>query len=166
MRVICAYCKKDLGFKEPMESNLISHGMCPGCYSYFQNQLNGLKLGEYLDRFETPVLVVDDNVRVIAANQEMAKLLNKPERDVCGLLGGDVLECQNARLPGGCGRSIHCKTCTIRIMVGKTIESGEAQPAKPAFMDQNNQKVSFWISTEFLKILDRALVKVIIKNLS
>ena len=31
MKVICCYCKKDLGDKEPFEDTRISHGACKEC---------------------------------------------------------------------------------------------------------------------------------------
>ena len=31
MKVICCYCKKDLGDKEPFEDIRISHGACKKC---------------------------------------------------------------------------------------------------------------------------------------
>lgn len=33
MKVVCAWCKKDLGEKEPLEEKTVSHGMCEECYS-------------------------------------------------------------------------------------------------------------------------------------
>lgn len=31
MKVICAWCRKDMGEKEPLEEKIISHGMCEDC---------------------------------------------------------------------------------------------------------------------------------------
>ncbi|MFH1931039.1 MAG: hypothetical protein ABIN18_05560 [Pseudomonadota bacterium] len=31
MKVICCYCKKDLGDKAPFEDNRVSHGACDEC---------------------------------------------------------------------------------------------------------------------------------------
>jgi hypothetical protein len=31
MKVVCAWCQKDLGEKEPLISSAVSHGMCPDC---------------------------------------------------------------------------------------------------------------------------------------
>jgi hypothetical protein len=33
MKVECAWCKKDLGSKEPLEDRSVSHGICPECYA-------------------------------------------------------------------------------------------------------------------------------------
>ena len=32
MKIQCAWCKKDLGEKEPLTDNSISHGMCSDCW--------------------------------------------------------------------------------------------------------------------------------------
>jgi hypothetical protein len=80
MKVICSYCRTSLGEKEPLDSDLVSHGMCEECVEYFTRQWDGLPLGEYLDRFESPVLVVDKDCRILAANQGMADMLGKGER--------------------------------------------------------------------------------------
>ena len=31
MRVACAWCKRDMGYKDPPEDDRTTHGMCPGC---------------------------------------------------------------------------------------------------------------------------------------
>lgn len=31
MRVACAWCKRDMGYKEPLDDPSISHGMCDEC---------------------------------------------------------------------------------------------------------------------------------------
>ena len=32
MKTVCAYCKKDMGDKEPLDDTRTSHGICPECY--------------------------------------------------------------------------------------------------------------------------------------
>ena len=34
MRVICAWCKKKMENKEPLEDNRISHSCCEKCFDY------------------------------------------------------------------------------------------------------------------------------------
>ena len=37
MRRVCAWCKKDMGEKPPLEDKSITHGICPEClrkYNY------------------------------------------------------------------------------------------------------------------------------------
>ena len=57
-------------------------------------------------------------------NQAAARALNKPPHQLFGLLGGDAMECVFARRPEGCGRTVHCKTCSIRRAVLATAEQG------------------------------------------
>ncbi len=126
MRTICAYCRAVIAEIDDGDDDLTSHGMCDACEAHFRPQwLGGLTLGEYLDQFDDPVLVVDAEGRVAAANQRMANMLGRPSRELAGLLGGDALECQYARLPEGCGLTTHCKTCTIRNTVEATMADGK-----------------------------------------
>ena len=32
MKIVCAWCKKDLGEKKPLKDKAITHGMCQACY--------------------------------------------------------------------------------------------------------------------------------------
>lgn len=40
MQVICAWCNKDLGQKEPLEETKVSHGICPICMESLLRQEN------------------------------------------------------------------------------------------------------------------------------
>lgn len=146
MKVVCSYCEEDLGEKEPLSDTGVSHGMCDLCYEYFNRQWSGLKLGEYLDCFEQPVLVIEEGGRIIAANQAMSTLLGKDDRSLFGLLGGEAMECQYSRLPGGCGSTIHCQTCTIRDTVMQSLATGEPLEQVPASLDRTNSTISYLIS--------------------
>jgi hypothetical protein len=147
MKVICSYCRKKLEDKEPLESDVLSHGMCPECMEHFSRQWGGQSLGAYLDQFEVPVLVVDHSCRIVAANQEMADMIGKGERDVFGLLGGEAVECVYSRFDDGCGNSIHCRTCTVRNSVLHTIETGESLHRVECYVDLDTGRTPFFVST-------------------
>jgi PAS domain-containing protein len=136
-----------MGDKEPLDDSSISHGMCEPCSDHFSRLQDGLSLGEYLDDFPLPVIAVDGDGRVLAANQQMATLLGKEQRDLAGLLGGDVMECAYARLPEGCGKTVHCETCAVRLAVMRTLETGEPQQRVPAFVQRDEGRLDVWIST-------------------
>jgi PAS domain-containing protein len=135
MRVICSYCRAELAPKEPLEDDAITHTMCPDCLDHFGRQAEGWSLGELLDQFDVPVLAVDCDGRAIAANQATAEMVGKSRRELFGMLGGDLMECAYARLPGGCGKTIHCKACAIRNTVQKTIETGSPQLRVQAYLN-------------------------------
>jgi PAS domain-containing protein len=146
MKIICSFCREDLGEKNPLEVDSVTHGMCNACADHFGRQWAGLGLGEYLDRFDRPVLAVNQDGRIVAANQPMADMLGKSERRVFGLLGGEAMECRYARLPEGCGNTIHCKTCTIRNTVMEVLETGESREQVSAYVDQGARRVELTIS--------------------
>ncbi|MBD3382353.1 MAG: hypothetical protein GF404_09170 [candidate division Zixibacteria bacterium] len=147
MLVRCSYCETDLGQKEPLGQDDISHSICDDCFEYFTDQWSGKDLSEYLDRFEKPVLVVNSDRRVVAFNKQLEEMTGKSYREMAGLRGGEALECAYARLPGGCGKSVHCQTCTIRNTVLETMASGLSQKNINAYLFQEDQCLDVVIST-------------------
>ena len=89
MRVICCYCRKEIRTK-PSELDGVSHGVCDACLPLMVREL-GQPMQEYLDELQAPVLVVQDNARVISANAAARKLMSKEEIEICGELAGDVI---------------------------------------------------------------------------
>jgi len=160
MKVICSYCRKDMEQKEPLDDDRISHAMCLECYDYFKEQIEGLPLEKYLDKFETPILIMDADCRIVAANKMAENLTGRSLREVVGLLGGEALECAYARLPGGCGKTVHCETCTIRMIVKDIIESGKAKFRVPVKI--NGMNGEFDVKISVLKI--GKLIRMMIEN--
>ena len=162
MKVICSYCRKKMGEKEPLNDDSVSHSMCQECYDYYKGQVNGLSLDKYLDKFEAPVLIVDKDNRIVAANKMVETMTGRSHRDVFGLLGGEVMECEYARLPEGCGKTAHCVACTIRINVMAAMESGEPQMHVPVKLLQEDIEIEMVISTEKIG----SLVRIVIESLN
>ncbi len=148
LKIICSYCQRDCGEKEPLTDTDISHTICPECLKHFRAQWAGMDFSKYLERFPFPVLIVDGDGRGIAANQILADALGKPRRELTGLLGGNVMECEFARLPGGCGRTVHCDVCTVRNAVMRTHATGEGEVRTPAFVQRSDGRVDLAITTE------------------
>ncbi|MFH1467304.1 MAG: hypothetical protein ABIO70_23175 [Pseudomonadota bacterium] len=148
MRVVCSYCGIDLGQRGEPGDDGVSHGMCQACLAHFIAQWDGLGWDDYLDRFAWPVLVVDPDVRILALNQPAEKLLGRPKERLIGLLGGEALECVYARLPGGCGRTLHCATCAVRRTITRTIETGLSQRRVPATLEHERGTIDLWIDTQ------------------
>lgn len=162
MRIICSYCRKGMGKKEPFEDKRVSHSMCPECYDYFSEQMHGMSLDKYLDRFDTPIIIVNATGRIVALNQMAEDMTGKSRHEVIGLLGGEAMECAYARLPEGCGKTVHCETCTIRRTVMAAMESGKKQLHVPVQLQKVNQKITMVISTD--KIGD--LVRIVIEKVN
>jgi hypothetical protein len=114
----------------------------------------GVPLQSYLDSLPVPIFVVDDDVVVQAANKLGYAMLNKQPDQVLKRLGGIVFECAYARLPEGCGRTVHCTGCAIRRSVAHTYETGESLYDVPALLhcgrESEENAVILRLSTEML----------------
>ena len=152
MRRICAWCKKELTPHEDtkMESE-ITHGVCSVCALKFSSNVPKTAKA-MLDMITEPVLVIDSMGIVLTANESGLKLLGKDLDALENHLGGDALECTYAKLPEGCGRTEHCKTCAIRNVLMDTLTSGRSYSKVPAYQKINTSSgeriIRFFISPE------------------
>lgn len=119
-------------------------------------------LDDLLEEIEVPVFVVDDSGIVRGANLLAQEMVGRSLEEIRGCLGGDIFGCAYADDPDGCGRTVHCQTCTIRNTVMQTHMNGESQTRVPAVQDLDAavgiMKVRFLISTEKRK--DVVLLKI------
>lgn len=153
---LCAWCGKKLiesteYDSEPENSNIITHGICNDCRKRVLAQM-GLPLKEFLDLLPAPVLLVDSDVKVKTANLHARSIIQKDIREIEGYKGGDVFECSYASQPGGCGQTIHCSGCAIRISVTDTYKTGKSLLKIPACLQKKSLGDSYdlhcFISTE------------------
>jgi len=144
MNKICAWCNKELGptgaFNQD-EHAPISHGICYSCAAELL-LLKPKSLSKFLDQFPKPVFVINAAAEIVTANSMGFSLLGKKPEEAEGKLGGDAFGCRKADLPGGCGKTIHCKSCAIRQTVSDTMLSGKNHRMVPAYPDL------YWISAE------------------
>jgi len=159
MRVVCCYCRKHIRTKSSAVEG-VSHGVCDACLPLMVREL-GQPMQDYLDELKAPVLVVQDNARVISANAAARKLMSKEEIEICGDLAGEVIGCRHSREPGGCGRTQHCKSCAIRQCVTHTLNTGEAC-RKKAYADigifNGDRRIRFLIETEKVNFFVRLTI--------
>ncbi len=173
MHVQCAWCQKDLTpapTATPTRGD-ITHGICPECADYFFTKRDH-SLRTLLNSLGKPILVVDDDAHVLDASDSVLAQLNMTAEQVRGSLAGDVIECANAKLPQGCGHTVHCLACAIRNCVRETAETGQPFTRVPAWIRQHNAyahpatwRTRYLISTEkvgptvLLRIDDMTLAK-------
>ena len=150
MDIVCIYCKNLIRTVES-HSSRVSHGVCRNCLPNLVKEL-GQPLSEFLDELGTPVLVLQEGTRIVAANAAARKLSPEPLEELAGRLCGDVIGCLHSKEPGGCGQTVHCLSCTIRRSVAHTMETGKSCNDIPAYPDigmmDGDRKVRFLISTE------------------
>ena len=135
MKRTCARCKKELAAKALRpDRDRVTQGICSDCLKeIFMDRPR--KGREVLDSIGAPVLLLDKGYRVKAANEPARKILNRPLTDIENFLPGEAMECINARLPGGCGKTVHCQACALRMALNKTITTGEDLERVPAYQD-------------------------------
>jgi PAS domain-containing protein len=150
MDIICSYCKAHIRTVESKLSG-VSHGICRNCLPKLVKDL-GQPLSEFVDEMSTPILVMREDTRVVAANAAARKLSPELLEELAGLLCGDVIGCLHSKDEEGCGRTVHCLSCTIRRSIAHTFETGEPCFDVPAYMElgllSGDTEVRFRISTE------------------
>jgi len=149
MKVLCSYCGKLV--RELDEKSFgVSHGVCDGCLPKLAADF-GMPLSDFVAQLGVPVLVVDENLRVAAANAAARRLAPGLRGDLRGLLCGEAIVCGHSSEPGGCGGTVHCLSCAIRQAVEETFRSGMPCQNVPAFPDiqlfREDRDVQFLVST-------------------
>ena len=118
-------------------------------------RLNMDRMAIFIDRLSEPVLVVDGDVVALMANIKAREVLGKDLPQIKGFKGGNIIECVHAHEPGGCGKTMHCNGCAIRLTVEDTYKTGKSHVRVPAYADipveGKPQKISFLLSTEKVK---------------
>jgi len=163
MRKMCSWCTTDMGTvpSEFFSDADITYGICAECLNmhFGPRQIGFL---EFIDSLEAAVVVVDGTGNVNSANKQARALLHKELPHIEGFKGGDVFECAFAKLPEGCGETIHCDACTIRNTVMDTFQTGRSHVKTPAYLlrgfPENNNEIRFLISTE--KVNDIVLLRI------
>ncbi len=153
MKYICAWCGSKLREAEVINHESITHGICGKCKNNMRFQL-GVSVQEYIEALDKPICIVDNDVTMLTANKVFQKTLGKELCNIQNLKGGDVFECAYARLPEGCGHTIHCSGCEIRRAISSTYETNQPHIAVPAVLNKTGSysdatsKISMYISTE------------------
>lgn len=149
MRVICTFCNSVVR-ETPENPDMISHGVCLSCYRAIMRTYR-FDVKKYLDMLDAPVFLVDDDVNILAANTLAISLAKKPLAEIKGQICGTVLECINAYLPEGCGKTPQCPDCTIREAVNETYRTETPVTRRPASFTRNagdaKEKIDVLVST-------------------
>jgi hypothetical protein len=149
MRVICSFCNAVVSPGESPDDP-VSHGVCTPCYDRIFATYR-FNVRKFLDLLDAPVFLVDDDVNVLAANTLAIEVVKKPVAQIQGNICGKVLECINAPLPDGCGKTRFCPDCTIRNTVNETHTTGHRVDRRPAVFSRRvgdtEERVRLLVST-------------------
>ena len=94
----------------------------------------------------------------MGANQKLAHLLGHERAELRGLMGGEAFACVHSLLPEGCGKTVHCRECTIRRTVEKVTKTGKPVSKVPAYLQTKNGRVNLRISVRAKDGLVRIVV--------
>jgi hypothetical protein len=151
MKTICSFCNTVIS-EGSFPDDPVSHGVCNSCYSKIMTE-HGFNLQKFLNMLDAPVFLVDEDVNVLAVNTLASTAVKKPIKKTRGQLCGNVLECINAFLPEGCGKTKDCPDCTIRNSVNETYKTGTQITRRPATITRKNGNSE--VKTEHLLISTR-----------
>ncbi|MCF8043237.1 MAG: PAS domain-containing protein [Desulfarculaceae bacterium] len=117
----------------------------------------------------SPILVVNEDVRIIDHNQAAGAILAPQSQAVLRRRAGEVLHCLNAnRTPEGCGRSEPCRECVIRGSVNRCLATGTLTRQKARLELADGEKVNevhFLVSAAPLKHQEQKLVVLILEDI-
>jgi len=155
MQMVCSYCEKKLGIKEPKADSSTEYTMCVDCLEYFDKQWKGMSVADYLDSLAGPVVVLNEDSKMVSLNKTAEKMLGKSRNELTGLMAGEFLECEEAVASGGCGKSVRCASCVIRQTVKETMEQGVVH---------ENVRAYFYSEEDSLPVLKRLLISTVKKD--
>lgn len=141
LRRICGWCGAWLGGPAGAP---VTAGVCARCRKDL--------LPVFLDTLDGPTLLLDGDARAQSANAAARAAAGKGLREIEGRLFGDIFDCRNAPLPGGCGKTSRCSTCVIRANIEDTFKTGTAHEAAPAVVHKDTgEAVPLRVSTRRVK---------------
>lgn len=147
MKDSCLLCHAELPLQDDNEHPLMQR-ICADCSESLLAPQPAVSLAEFLEQLDAPVLLMDDDVRVAGFNESARALLGCAPHDLTGKLPCDVINCEFARLPGGCGRTEHCPACAIRNAVTATHQTGKSHRnvlAKPQGVAISTEKMGRFV---------------------
>jgi PAS domain S-box-containing protein len=72
------------------------------------------------------MLVLDETLSIVRANEAAASLVQKSSADILGRQPGDALRCHHAKEALGCGNAPDCQLCPLRNRIASVIAGGGA----------------------------------------
>jgi len=147
MKKLCAWCNRELPSSHESQSSVVSHGICVDCNDNIHFQL-GVTVDQYLESQKVPVLLLTAEENVAFANKMARECVGAAPAGLVGKAAGVVFECNFARLPEGCGNTIHCSGCTIRRTVADTFTTGKSHAGVDAVLRKQESYASYRISTQ------------------
>lgn len=117
MIVVCAWCGEKLRNIDYGTAK-VSHGICMTCFNKFDLKKDKQSFEKLINKFSNPVVLLDKTGLSICANDSARKRFHINYID--HKMAGDLIQCIHASRENGCGKQVHCKTCTLRNILNET----------------------------------------------
>ncbi|MCB9058753.1 MAG: hypothetical protein H6627_09310 [Calditrichae bacterium] len=148
MKRICAWCNTEIS-NTKAEILDYSHGICASCAELLILNFK-IPLDVFLHEMNVPVLIVDSKGKIKEANKTAKNFFG--EDTFTNIKAGDLLECKNAKLAGGCGNTPNCSGCALRNLIFETYLTGQKLSNMEIQIDRKTEgtykKLMMNISTE------------------
>ena len=118
-----------------------------------------------LDAMPCPVLVVEEDVRIVDFNTAAGKTLAEKRELVIQRRAGEVLHCLHSQeTPQGCGRAPACRTCPIRNAVNSALlgETPLRQAVELELVTQGKVTQALFLITVAPLVFENARLAVVI----
>ena len=116
------------------------------------------------------MFLVDEDRRVLKANQLALESTNRQYDEIVGLRGGEALRCIHAADPAGCGFGVQCEECIVRNTVLDSLRTGNAHHniEAPVQLDLGDGVIDLWllVSTSPLNVAGKKSVLVCLVNIT
>ncbi|MCB2189377.1 MAG: PAS domain S-box protein, partial [Deltaproteobacteria bacterium] len=117
------------------------------------------------------MILLDEDRRVIKANQAALDAAHRSAAEALGLRGGEMLHCvRSVDSPLGCGFGVDCASCQVRATVQDTLDTGQAhhRVEAPLLLDREGARVEVWalVSTSRLELAGRRTVLVCLEDIT
>jgi len=140
----CSICGKHLEETEAPSQDSMADTVCDECAQRLLAEC-GVELGRYLEGIGAPVMLFDSDGVVVAASPEALDTLGMEASEVESRLCGDVFGCVHASLPGGCGKTVHCRKCGLRRRIVATTGSRTPKSSVPVRLKTGDPDDPTWL---------------------
>ena len=144
MKRSCSICGNDLKDTEGSPPDSMGGAVCDECARRLLAEC-GAELGRYLEGLGSPVMLADAGGVIVAASPQALEKLGMEAEDVEGRLCGDVFRCVHASLPGGCGKTVHCRKCGLRRCIVATVGSKKPMSGVPVRLKTGDPDDPTWL---------------------
>jgi nitrogen-specific signal transduction histidine kinase len=135
VRNYCTWCGIEL--TDNNTKTVAGKQLCDNCTGKPLNNETYASVREFIDNLDQPVIIIENDTEITMVNKAAENVFLNNSAILEKSRAGDALQCTCAKLPGGCGKTIHCKACAIRQAVENTRKTGKGYNNIKAFQYVN-----------------------------